>query len=111
MIGARIVAKALDAPTRRIADNAGAEGSVVVGKVKSLKKNEGFNAVTGEYEDMVAAGIVDPAKVTRCALENAASISAMMLTTEAIVTEKPEKAKPAPAMPPGGGMGGMGGMM
>jgi len=106
-IGVRIIAKALEAPTRRIAENAGAEGSVVVGKVKSLTKNQGFNAVTGEFEDLVAAGIIDPAKVTRSALENAASISAMMLTTEAVVTEKPEKLKPAPAMPPGGGMGGM----
>ena len=104
MIGARIVAKALEAPTRRIAENAGAEGSVVVGKVKTLGKNEGFNAVTGQYEDMVAAGIVDPAKVTRTALENAASIAAMMLTTEAVVTEKPEKPKPAPGTATGGGM-------
>ena len=101
MVGARIVAKALEAPTRRIAENAGAEGSIVVGKIKTLSKNEGFDAVTGQYGDMVAAGIVDPAKVTRCALENAASIAAMMLTTEAIVTEKPEKPKPAP---PGGMM-------
>jgi chaperonin GroEL len=104
MVGARIVAKALEAPTRRIAENAGAEGSIVVGKIKTLPKNEGFDAVTCKYGDMVAAGIVDPAKVTRCALENAASIAAMMLTTEAIVAEKPEKPKPAPAMPPGGMM-------
>lgn len=109
-IGARIVAKALEAPTRKIAENAGAEGSIVVGKIGGLKKNEGFNAVTGEYVDMVAAGIIDPAKVTRSALENAASIASMMLTTEAVVTEKPEKPQPAPAMPPGG-IGGMGGMM
>lgn len=105
-IGARIVAKALEAPTRKIAENAGAEGSVVVGKIRDLKKNDGFNAVTGAYEDMVAAGVIDPAKVTRSALENAASIASMMLTTEAVVTEKPEKTPPAPAMPPGG-MGGM----
>ncbi len=105
-IGARIVAKALEAPTRKIAENAGAEGSVVVGKIRDMKKNDGFNAVTGAYEDMVAAGVIDPAKVTRSALENAASIAAMMLTTEAVVTEKPEKTPPAPAMPPGG-MGGM----
>ena len=109
-IGAKIVAKALEAPARKIAENAGAEGSVVVGKVMSLDKNQGYNAVTGEYVDMVASGIVDPAKVTRSALQNAASIAAMMLTTEAVVTEKPEKVKSAPAMPPGG-MGGMGGMM
>ncbi len=109
-VGAKIVAKALEAPTRKIAENAGAEGSVIVGKVQTMKKNEGFNAVTGEYVDMVAAGIVDPAKVTRTALENAASIASMLLTTEAVVTEKPEPKKPAPPMPPGG-MGGMGGMM
>lgn len=104
MVGAKIVAKVLEAPTRRIAENAGAEGSVVVGKVKTLSKNEGFNAVTGQYEDMIAAGVVDPAKVTRTALENAASIAAMMLTTEAVVTEKPEKPKSAPGTTPGGGM-------
>lgn len=106
-IGPRIIAKALEAPTRGIAENAGAEGSVVVEKIKALKKNEGFNALNGDYTDMLKAGIIDPAKVTRSALENAASIGAMMLTTEAVVTEKPEKSKPAPAMPPGGGMGGM----
>ncbi len=109
-VGAKIVAKALEAPTRKIAENAGAEASIVVGKVMPMDKNSGYNAVTGEYVDMVAAGIVDPAKVTRSALENAASIAAMLLTTEAVVTEKPEKVKPGPAMPPGG-MGGMGGMM
>ncbi len=110
LVGAKIIARALEAPMRRIAENAGDEGSVVVGKVKSLKKNEGFNAATGDYEDMVVAGIIDPAKVTRSALENAASISALMLTTEAIITEKPSKNAPVPGMPPGG-MGGMGGMM
>lgn len=111
-VGAKIVAKALEAPTRRIAENAGAEGSVVVEKVKTLKGNEGFNAVNHEYIDLVKAGIIDPGKVTRTALENAASISSMLLTTEAVVTEKPEKAQPAPAMPPGGMGGmGMGGMM
>lgn len=110
LIGVKIVAKALEAPARKIAENAGAEGSVVVGKVKDLKTNEGFDAVSGDYKDLVEAGIVDPAKVTRTALENAASISSMLLTTEAVVTEKPQKQAPAPAMPPGG-MGGMGGMM
>ena len=111
LIGVKIVAKALEAPARRIAENSGAEGSVVVEKIKHLGKNEGFNAVSEQYVDLVEAGIVDPAKVTRIALENAASIAGMMLTTEAIIAEKPAKAKPMPPMPPGGpGMGGMGGM-
>lgn len=111
-VGVKIVRKALEEPARRIAQNAGAEGSVVVQKIMSMKKGVGFNAVTGEYEDMIKAGIVDPAKVTRTALENAASIASMVLTTEAIIAEKPEP-KTAPAMPPGGmgGMGGMGGGM
>ena len=111
-VGVKIVRKALEEPARRIAANAGAEGSVVVQKIMSMKKGVGFNAVTGEYEDMIKAGIVDPAKVTRTALENAASIASMILTTEAIIAEKPEP-KTAPAMPPGGmgGMGGMGGGM
>ena len=112
LIGVRIVSRALEEPMRRIAENAGREGSVIVGKVKEMKKNEGFDAVTGEFVDMFDAGIIDPAKVTRIALENAASIAAMMLTTEAVVAEKPEKKKPAPPGPPGGGgMGGMSGMM
>ncbi|MCE5199193.1 MAG: chaperonin GroEL [Armatimonadota bacterium] len=112
-IGVRIVRRALEEPARRIAANAGAEGSVVVGKIKSAKKGVGFNAATGEYEDMVKAGVVDPAKVTRTALQNAASIASLLLTTEAVITEKPEAKQPAPPMPPGGmgGMGGMGGGM
>ena len=110
IVGIKIVAKALEAPTRRIAENSGAEGSVVVEKIKHLSKNEGFDAVTEDYVDLVKSGIVDPAKVARIALENAASIAGMILTTEAIVAEKPEKEKPGPAMPPGG-MGGMGGGM
>ena len=109
-VGVKIVVRALEEPVRRIAQNAGAEGSVVVEKVKNLSKNEGYNAVSGEYVDMVKAGIVDPAKVTRTALENAASIASLMLTTEAVISEKPEPPAPAPAMPPGG-MGGMPGMM
>ena len=109
MIGVNIVRKALEAPARKIASNAGAEGSVIVEKIKKSAKGVGFNAVTGTFEDMVKAGIVDPAKVTRTALENAASISSMLLTTEAIITEKPEKNPPMPPM--GGGMGGMGGGM
>ncbi|GGL97309.1 chaperonin GroEL [Deinococcus aerophilus] len=108
--GARILIRALEEPARQIAANAGEEGSVIVNAViNSDKPRFGFNAATGEYvDDMIAAGIVDPAKVTRTALQNAASIGALILTTEAIVSDKPEKAAPAPA----GGMGGgdMGGM-
>jgi chaperonin GroEL len=103
--GISIVRKALAEPLRLIADNAGLEGSVVVEKVSALPKGQGFNALVGEYTDMVSAGIVDPAKVTRSALQNAASIAGMLLTTECLVAEIPEKEKPMPAMPPGGGMG------
>jgi chaperonin GroEL len=103
--GISIVRKALAEPLRLIADNAGLEGSVIVEKVSSLPKGQGFNALTGEYTDMITAGIVDPAKVTRSALQNAASIASMLLTTECLVAEIPEKEKPMPAMPPGGGMG------
>ena len=104
-IGVRIVKKALEEPARRIAANSGAEGSVVVERIKASKDGIGFNALTGQYEDMMAAGIVDPAKVTRVALENAASIAAMILTTEAIVAEKPEKKEQQGA---GAGYGGPG---
>jgi chaperonin GroEL len=107
-IGADIVAKALEAPVRQLANNAGAEGSVVVEKVKETEFNVGYNALTGKFEDLIAAGIIDPAKVVRSALQNAGSIAGMVLTTEALVVEKPEPA--APAMPDMGGMGGMGGM-
>ncbi len=107
-IGVNIIRKALEEPLRRIVANAGAEGSVVVQKVKTLKKGMSFDALTLEYVDMMKSGIVDPAKVTRCALENAASIGGLMLTTECVITEKPEKKSP---MPGGGGMGGMGGGM
>jgi len=111
--GARIVHSALEAPTRLIADNAGLEGAVMVREVEKSSGNVGLNAVTGELEDLVEAGVIDPAMVTRAALQNAASIAALLLTTEALVADKPE---PAPAMPAGGmdpmgGMGGMGGMM
>jgi chaperonin GroEL len=99
-VGIGIVRRALEEPTRIIAQNAGAEGSLVVKKVAGLPKGQGYNAATGEYVDMVKAGIVDPAKVTRSAIENAASIASMVLTTEALVAEKPEKEKPAA---PGGG--------
>jgi chaperonin GroEL len=104
--GARIVQIALEAPIKQIAFNSGLEGGVVVEKVRSLKVGHGLNAATGEYVDMIKAGIIDPAKVTRSALQNAASIAALFLTTEAVIADKPEKA--APAMP--GGDGGMGGM-
>ena len=107
-VGVKIVKKSLEEPLKRIASNAGAEGSVVVQKVREAKAGIGFNALTGDYEDMVKAGIIDPAKVTRCALENAASIASLLLTTEAVIVDKPEP-KPAPGMPPGG-MGGMPGM-
>ena len=104
--GARTVARALEEPLKQIALNAGLEGGVIVEKVRNLKGSHGLNAGTGEYEDLVKAGVIDAAKVTRSALQNAASIAALFLTTEAVVAEKPE---PAPAMP-GGGMPGMDGM-
>jgi len=102
--GINIVKRALEEPVRQIAYNAGAEGSVIVEKVKEAGKGIGFNALEGKFEDMIAAGIVDPAKVTRSALQNAASIAAMLLTTECLVADKPEENK-GPAMP--SGMGGM----
>ncbi|MDW7674016.1 MAG: chaperonin GroEL [Bacillota bacterium] len=107
--GVNLVKKALEEPVRQIANNAGLEGSVVVEKVKNTDKGIGFNAVTEQYVDMVAVGIVDPAKVTRSAVQNAASIAAMVLTTETLVTDIPEAKSDMPPMP--GGMGGMGGMM
>ena len=106
--GINIVKRAIEEPVRQIANNAGLEGSVVVEHVKNAGTGKGFNALTGEYVDMIAAGIVDPAKVTRSALQNSASIAAMVLTTETLVADKPEKnapAAPAPGM--GGGMPGM----
>ena len=106
-VGIAIVRRALEEPLRQIADNAGAEGSVVVQKVKTLEANHGFDALTGEYVDMFKKGIVDPLKVTRSALENAASIAALLLTTETLISDKPEEKKNGAAgMPPGGGMGG-----
>ncbi len=104
--GAQIVLTAAQAPLRQIALNAGLEGGVVVEKVANLPVGEGLNAATGEYVKMVESGIIDPAKVTRSALQNAASIAALFLTTEAVIADKPEKA--APAMPGGDEMGGMG---
>ena len=105
-VGVDIVKRAIEEPVRQIAANAGQEGSVVVDAVKKSDKGIGFNALTNEYVDMIKAGIVDPAKVTRSALQNAASIAAMVLTTETLVADKPE---PTPPPPPG--MGGMPGMM
>src|SRR6478752_4244851 len=105
-IGVQIVRRAIEQPTRTLADNAGAEGALVVEEIKKRKGNEGYDVATGEYTDLVKAGIVDPTKVTRSALQNAASIAGLLLTTEALVTEIPEKEKAGPPMPPGG-MGGM----
>jgi chaperonin GroEL len=112
-IGISIVRKALEAPIRRLASNAGQDGSVIIDGVRRAaaeakgkdKQNIGYNVLTGEFTDMIKAGVIDPVKVVRGALENAASIAAMMLTTEVLITDAPEKDK-APAMPPGG-MGGM----
>ena len=108
-VGANIVAKAAEEPLRQIAANGGYEGSVVVEQVKKLKGDKGFDAATGEYVDMIKSGILDPAKVTRSALQNASSIASLLLTTECLITEIKEEKEPA--MPQGGGMGGMGGMM
>jgi len=99
--GIGIVRRAIEEPLRRIAENAGIDGAIVVGEVQQLKGNKGFNAVTGKYEDLVAAGIIDPTKVVRTALQNAASIAGLLLTTEAAVTELPEPKKATPAMPGG----------
>jgi chaperonin GroEL len=100
--GIKIVRRALEEPLRRIAENAGLDGAVIVGKVEELKGTKGFNAATGEYEDLAAAGILDPTKVVRTALQNAASIAGLLLTTEAAVTDAPEKKKKGPSMPGGG---------
>ncbi len=105
-----ILAKALEAPLCQLANNAGQEGAIIVEKVRETEFNVGYNALTGEYEDLIAAGIIDPAKVVRSAVQNAASIAGMVLTTEALVVEKPEKEAPAPDMGGMGGIGGMGGM-
>jgi len=110
-IGISIVKRAVESPLRSLAANAGVEGSVIVEAVKKSKGNEGYNVATGEYEDLVKAGIVDPKKVTRSALQNAASIAGLLLTTECLITDIPEKDKPAPmgGGHGGGDMGGMGG--
>ena len=101
-VGVKIVCRALEDPLRHIAENAGAEGSIVVEKVKSMSPGTGFNALTGEYQNMMEAGIVDPAKVVRSAIQNSASIASLFLTTEAVVADAPEENK-MPDM----GMGGM----
>jgi len=111
--GVNIVRRAIEEPLRRISENAGVEGSIVVDKVRNAKGNQGFNARTEEYEDLVKAGVIDPTKVVRTALQNAASVASMLLTTEAMVAEKPEEnsggGMPGGGMP--GGMPDMGGMM
>ena len=111
-VGVRIVRRALEEPLRQIAENAGLEGSVVIEHVKNAEPGVGFDALTEQYADMVKEGIVDPLKVTRSALQNAASIASMLLTTEALISDLPEKKEAMPPMPPGGmgDMGGMGGM-
>jgi chaperonin GroEL len=107
-IGVNIVARAIEEPMRHIATNAGHEGSIVVQRVKEMGDEEGFNALTDTYENLVKAGVIDPAKVVRSALQNSSSIASLLLTTEALICEIPEEKKEAPAMPGGGG--GMGGM-
>src|SRR5437588_4540392 len=110
-VGIEIVRKALQWPARQIAENSGADGSIVVGKLLDSKDaNYGHDAQKGEFTDMIKAGIIDPNKVVRHALQDAASIAGLLVTTEAMVAEKPEPKSAMPAMPPGGGMGGMGGM-
>lgn len=107
-LGVNLIKRALEEPVRQIANNAGFEGSVVVDRVKNEKDSVGFNAETGEFEDLIKVGVIDPTKVTRFALQNAASVAGLLLTTEAMVAEKPEeKESRMPPMPPGGGMGGM----
>ena len=110
-VGIQIALRAMATPLRQIAQNAGDEPAVVYDKVRSLKGNQGYDGATGEYGDMIELGIPDPAKVTRTALQAAASIGGLMITTEAMVSELPEDNPPAAGMPPGGGMGGMDGMM
>ncbi|MEZ0328575.1 MAG: chaperonin GroEL [Dissulfuribacterales bacterium] len=105
--GINIIIRAIEEPLRQIANNAGHEGSIVVEKVKAASGSMGFNAATGVYEDLMAAGIIDPTKVTRIALQNASSVSGLLLTTEAMIAELPKKEEKMPAMPPGGGMGDM----
>jgi chaperonin GroEL len=111
LAGLNIVRRAIEAPLRFISENAGIEGSIVVDKVKAQKGNNGFNAATETYEDLVKAGVIDPAKVVRTALQHASSVSGLLLTTEAMIAEKPEPKGGGGGMPDMGGMGGMPGMM
>jgi chaperonin GroEL len=106
-VGVNIVSRAIEEPMRWIATNAGHEGSIVVQKVRDMKDEEGFNALTDKYENLVQVGVIDPTKVVRSALQNASSIASLLLTTEALVSEIPEEKKDAPVP---GGPGGMGGM-
>jgi chaperonin GroEL len=106
--GVQLVRRALNEPIKVIAYNAGAEGAVVANAVRDAEVGVGFNALSGEYVNMVAAGIIDPAKVTRSALQNAASIAGLVLTTECLIAEEPKEEEPMPPAGPGGGMGGMG---
>jgi chaperonin GroEL len=106
-LGCNIVKRAVEEPIRQIANNAGFEGSVVAEHVKNQKGAHGFNAETGIYEDLMESGVIDPTKVVRFAVQNAASVASLLITTEAMVAEIPKKEEPMPAMPPGGGMGGM----
>jgi chaperonin GroEL len=107
--GVKIIRRAIEEPLRQIAQNAGVDGSIVIDRVKNEKGAFGFNAATETYEDLIKAGVIDPTKVTRSALQNAASVASLLLTSEAMIAEKPEKK--SPAMPGGApGMGGMGGM-
>ena len=113
-LGVKVVMRSIEEPLRQIANNAGLEGSVVIDKVKNMEGADGYNAATDKYEDLIKAGVIDPTKVVRFALQNAASVAGLMLTTEAMIAEKPEAkddmpAGGAPGM--GGGMGGMGGGM
>jgi chaperonin GroEL len=110
-LGAQIVRRAIEAPLRQLCTNAGVEGSLVVAEVLKAKGAKGYNVATGDYVDLLQAGIVDPAMVTRTALQNAGSVAGLLLTTECMITDEPEEKAAAPAMPDMGGMGGMGGMM
>ena len=110
-LGAQIVRRAIESPLRQLCENAGVEGSLVVVEVLKAKGGKGYNVASGEYVDLIAEGVVDPAKVTRTALQNAGSVAGLLLTTEAVITDDPEEKGAAPAMPDMGGMGGMGGMM
>ena len=106
--GVQVIRRAIEEPIRQICGNAGVEGAVVIDKVRHGKEDFGYNAATGEYEDLLKSGVIDPKKVTRIALQNAASVASLLLTTECAIAEKPKEESAAPAMP--GGMGGMGGM-